>query len=160
MLTEAKESFSRAPRSKDHEGIYLMAFYFLGVIGSAIINNLIHYFLLKESSHHHHLNNIEDHNILNHNGSHGSHDERSPLLKNNMNHMNEIPYCIEDECSVCIVESDTEGPVVESLFCQDSSHNNHHSHISSHSNNDQSQLMGIGIQTALAISIHKFPGMV
>ncbi|PKY47895.1 Zinc/iron permease [Rhizophagus irregularis] len=153
MLTEAKESFSRAPKSKNYEGIYLMTFYFLGVIGSAVINRLIHYFLFKESSHHHHhLHNI-DHNTMND----CPHNERSPLLKNNVNHMNGIPYCIEDGCSVCIVESDTEEPVVESLFCPDSSHDVHHSHPP-HSSNDQSnQLMRIGIQTALAISIHKFP---
>ncbi|GBC01835.1 hypothetical protein RclHR1_04350011 [Rhizophagus clarus] len=157
MLNEAKESFGRASKSKNHEGIYLMTFYFLGVIGSAAINRLIHFFLFKESSHHHHhLHNIEDHNMLNHNVSHVSQNERSPLLKNHINHMNEIPYCI-DGCSVCIPESDTEEPVDEPLFCQDSSHDDHHSHSIVSSNDQSNQLMRIGIQTALAISIHKFP---
>ena len=48
LLHEAKESFSRSPKSKEHAGIYLIAFYFLGVIGSAVINKLIHHFTFEK----------------------------------------------------------------------------------------------------------------
>ncbi|RIA98731.1 ZIP zinc transporter-domain-containing protein [Glomus cerebriforme] len=174
LLHEAKESFSRTPKSKEYAGIYLIAFYFLGVIGSAVINRLIHHLLVKESSihhHHHHHNHHNRHNYI-HNIDHNhdvSHDEGSPLLKNNTN---KILYCNDDACSdrlsVYIVE---EQPSLESLYHRDFSridHHHHHHHPHSHphhhphhhikSDQDQ-QLMRVGIQTALAISIHKFPGI-
>jgi len=181
LLNEAKEYFSRSQKSKDYSGICLIAFYFLGVIGYTIINKLIHHFAFKDSSihhhhyhhHHHHnipndikkshMNNEESHNLLNHNGSH---DERSPLLINHMDRMSSPLYvesnsrCNEATCSdrhsVCMVENDTEEPLLESLYCE----NSHDHHANIHQNDQESeQLMRIGIQTALAISIHKFPGI-
>jgi hypothetical protein len=97
-----------------------------------------------------------------------SNNERSPLIKNHVNGISPPSYYNEavrsDRHSVCIVESDTDEPVLESLYCQNFSHGDHHHHRHHHqtspSDNQSEQLMQIGIQTALAISIHKFPGMV
>ncbi|CAI2190165.1 18153_t:CDS:2 [Funneliformis geosporum] len=171
LLNEAKEYFSKTPKLREYSGISLIAFYFLGVIGSAIINKLIHYALSSPTiSHHHHHHHIPDdikkrqvnkHDVESLLTQSESHDEMSPLLKNHVDRISSPLYdedsnhyynetACSDRHSVYMVENE---PDLESLCCHDS----HDDHQPINADPENEQIMRIGIQTALAISIHKFP---
>ncbi|CAG8579562.1 7899_t:CDS:2 [Funneliformis caledonium] len=148
LLNEAKEYFRKTPKLREYSGISLIAFYFLGVIGSAIINKLIHHALSGSSIHsHHHHHHIPDdikkpqvnkHDVESLLTQNDSHDERSPLLRNHMDGISSPLYDVEsNDCynetacserhSVCMVENDTREPDLESL-CYHDSHDDQHIH--------------------------------
>ncbi|RHZ75736.1 hypothetical protein Glove_209g89 [Diversispora epigaea] len=215
LMHESKKNFELADLSKGYSGLFLLIFYFVGVIGSSLINSLIHHFVSEDSmlhshhdhvhdhptshpnhfsNHHHHHHHHHHHNPLEHN-PHSSpettftpYHEQSPLLSNRMisesidfnnnKYNNEFNGDNDNDDSehdtVCFVDSDTDDSKVPSLesFCNhDQPHphdnhlnqqhplNNHHHHHNypKDQDQDQKQLMRIGIQTALAISVHKFP---
>ncbi|CAG8785871.1 21395_t:CDS:2, partial [Racocetra persica] len=83
LLPESKKNFKagESETSSGHSSFYMIAFYFLGVVGSTLINRLIHHFAADFHHHHHHndtpIRKISKKNslILN---------ENSPLLKNHL----------------------------------------------------------------------------
>ncbi|CAG8795041.1 24205_t:CDS:2, partial [Cetraspora pellucida] len=100
-------------------------------------------------------------------------NEDSPLLKNHLDErtddISKNSYCniqdfneanSSDRHAVFVVDSDTDEPAIPSAHGHcDRDFHHHHDLQNPHSRSDQenAKLMQIGIQTALAISIHKFP---
>ncbi|CAG8567346.1 4120_t:CDS:2 [Dentiscutata heterogama] len=104
-----------------------------------------------------------------------SHNENTPLLKNHFDEhtadTSKDDYCnlqnirnfneadSSESHPIFVVDSDTDESSIPSGDRDNCHHHHNHDLQNSHSKSDQenAKLMQIGIQTALAISIHKFP---
>ncbi|RIB18950.1 Zinc/iron permease [Gigaspora rosea] len=157
LLNESKKNFAEANISKGRSGHYVITFYFLGVIGSILINSLIHNFVTDESFHSHHHHHHHHHNF--------PQNENTPLLKDPLGGqttaVSKDDYCNLQNIGDFNEADSSEGHSIdidESSISSDHGHH-HHDLQNTHSKSDQenAKLMQIGIQTAIAISIHKFP---
>ncbi|CAG8465916.1 7274_t:CDS:2, partial [Acaulospora colombiana] len=179
-MNESKRYFDKANSSESYSELYMISFYLAGVIGSILINYIIHQFIPEDSTlHSHHYGpppgTACKESTKNCNPLSSQNDESSPLLQNG--HMTSMMYngsnddlprdstslndirdfCEEDRSNEhsTFVEVDVDESISPVLKPFRYLHENDQSNYLLEQ--EKSQLMRIGIQTALAISIHKFP---
>ncbi|CAJ0893649.1 3639_t:CDS:2 [Entrophospora sp. SA101] len=155
---ESEKSFKKAKVYREYSGLFLIVFYFLGVTGSAIINKIIHIFVNEDSFIHSHGHQHTQHTHHNHRQRH--HNQQDHTIVKNKKINSPLIYKNEE------IDNDDEilhegSPLLKNkniTYYANAKDCNDIKHLkNSDDEKEKSQLMHIGIQTALAISIHKFP---
>ncbi|CAG8471846.1 12114_t:CDS:2 [Ambispora leptoticha] len=135
LLPEAKVYSDASPLVSEYSGFYIITFYFLGVLGSTLINRKANSQSITSES------NLPENT------------ERSPLLPkihdHSLKNKESVNYVYRGDND----ENDGIGCGQHSLAIEDDNNNDY----SGNQQKDAEELMKIGIQSALAISIHKFP---
>ncbi|CAH1767168.1 5263_t:CDS:2, partial [Entrophospora sp. SA101] len=154
----SEKSFKKAKVYREYSGLFLIVFYFLGVTGSAIINKIIHIFVNEDSFIHSHGHQHTQHTHHNHRQRH--HNQQDHTIVKNKKINSPLIYKNEE------IDNDDEilhegSPLLKNkniTYYANAKDCNDIKHLkNSDDEKEKSQLMHIGIQTALAISIHKFP---
>ncbi|CAG8472325.1 15749_t:CDS:2 [Acaulospora morrowiae] len=168
LMNESKQHFEKANYSRSYSGLYMIGFYFVGVVSSILINCIIHRYIPEGSAlhSHHHDSPESGHKVsmMKSNSLSLQDEERSSLLRSGrLTKIGTSPYGASDDDVTRLEDirdfNGENGSNECSILVEDESYHHHaqNDRRSPGVDQERSQLMSIGIQTALAISIHKFP---